>query len=54
MTVDVNSPEPRSSAWIPNGRDRWPRLARTGRAAAVAAARALPLAVAGNDAGSPR
>jgi hypothetical protein len=52
MTFDLNSPEPRSSAWLPYGPDQWPRVARTGRAAAVAAAPALPLA--GNDAGSPR
>ena len=53
MTFDVNSPEPRSSAWIPYRPDQRPRVARTGQAAAVVAAPALPLPME-NDAGSPR
>jgi len=53
MTLEVNNPEPRAGAWIPYGPDQRPRVARTGQAAAGAAAPALPAAF-GNDAGSPR
>jgi hypothetical protein len=53
MTHDVNSPMPSASAWIADGPDQRPRVARTGQAAAVVAAPSLPFAV-GNDTRAPR
>ena len=53
VTHDVNSPVPRASAWIADGPDQRPRVARTGQAAAVVAAPRLPFAV-GNDTRAPR